>query len=159
MWDGSPIRGIWGNKRFNSTAIAHIGELRYFVSCAFEKPRWIAPNFLIPDPWRRSKAPTQRAKSGFTGFFTNTGTSTPFKASAKSCTLNGLTVVRAPIHKTSTPYFKANSMCSGVATSIAKGNPVSFFASTNHFKAGSPIPSKLPGRVRGFQTPALMMWA
>ena len=88
------------------------------------------------------------------GFLINTGTSAPLSASATSCTLNGLTVVLAPIHNTSTPKCSASSTCLAVATSIATGNPDSFLACCNQGKPLVPIPSKLPGRVRGFQMPA-----
>jgi hypothetical protein len=88
------------------------------------------------------------------GFFTNTGMSTPFKASAISCTLKGFGVVRAPIHSMSTPAFRQASTCWALATSVMVSSPVSFPASTSHSKAGSPRPSKVSGRVRGFQIPA-----
>ena len=48
----------------------------------------MAPSLLIPTLLSRSKAPIQSCKSGFTGFFTQTGTSTPFSVSAISCTEN-----------------------------------------------------------------------
>ncbi|MCY1524854.1 hypothetical protein D9M68_598110 [compost metagenome] len=81
--------------------------------------------------------------------------STPFKASAISCTVNGFTVERAPIHKMSTPAARASSTCFAFATSTAVGSPVSSFARFNHSKPILPIPSNSPGRVRGFQIPAL----
>ena len=98
--------------------------------------------------------PTHNSKSGFNGFLINTGTLTPLKASAISCTLKGFTVVRAPTHKTSTSKCKASSTCFAVATSTATGMPVSFLACCNQGKPLVPIPSKLPGLVLGFQIPA-----
>ena len=102
----------------------------------------------------RSTAPIHNSKSGLIGFFISTGTLTPRSASATSCTLNGFTVVRAPIHKTSTSKCNASSTCFAVATSTVIGNPVSFFALCIHGNPLVPIPSKLPGLVRGFQIPA-----
>ena len=113
----------------------------------------MAANGATPAFLKRSKAPTQRFRSGETGFLIKTGRSMPFKVSASCCTEKGLTTVRAPIHKASTSYFKANSTCSGVATSVAMGRPVSFLASRSHFNPSSPLPSKASGRVRGFQMP------
>ena len=62
--------------------------------------------------------------SGFIGFLISTVTSEPFSASAISCTLNGLTVVRAPTQITSTPNSSAASTCLDVATSVPIGKPV-----------------------------------
>ncbi|MNS67732.1 hypothetical protein D3C72_1009930 [compost metagenome] len=109
---------------------------------------------MIPARLIRSNAPIHNDKSGFTGFLTNTGISTPCKASAISCTVNGLAVERAPTHSTSTPAAKASSTCFAVATSVAVNKPVSSFALFNHSKPIEPIPSNSPGRVRGFQIPA-----
>ena len=81
-------------------------------------------------------------------------TSVPFTASAISCTANGLTVVRAPIQSTSTPNSSALSTCLLDATSVAIGRPVRRLASDSHASPLSPTPSKVPGRVRGFQIPA-----
>ena len=106
----------------------------------------------------RSIPPIQSSRSGLTGFFTNTGLSMPFMLSAKACIAKGLAVVRAPIHKMSTPYFKQSSTCSGVATSVAISMPVSSFTALSHGRAVSPLPSKPPGLVRGFHTPARNMW-
>ena len=102
---------------------------------------------------KRSKAPTQRFRSGETGFLINTGMSTPFSASANCCTEKGLTTVRAPIQRTSTSYFRASSTCSGVATSVAVIRPVSCLASRSQDNPSTPLPSKASGRVRGFQMP------
>src|SRR5919205_4210345 len=102
----------------------------------------------------RSTAPNHNSRSGLIGFLINTGTSTPLKASATSCTLKGFTVVRAPIHNTSTSKCRASSTCLAVATSTATGIPVNCFAFCNQGNPLVPIPSKLPGRVRGFQIPA-----
>ena len=99
-------------------------------------------------------APTHNSKSGLMGFFISTGTFTPRKASATSCTLKGFTVVRAPIHNTSTPKCRASSTCLPVATSTVTGSPVIFLAACNQGNPFVPTPSKLPGRVRGFQMPA-----
>src|ERR1700754_634695 len=88
------------------------------------------------------------------GFFIRTGTSAPRSASATSCTLNGFTVVRAPIQSTSTSKCSASSTCLAVATSIATGRPVSFLACCSQGNPFVPMPSKLPGRVRGFQIAA-----
>src|SRR5690606_31797074 len=88
------------------------------------------------------------------GFFTNTGTSTPRRASATSCTLKGFTVVLAPIHNTSTSKVNASCTCLPVATSTVVGRPVSFLALCIQGKPLAPIPSNKPGLVRGFQIPA-----
>ena len=114
----------------------------------------MAAKSVIPARCRRSKAPAHRDTSGFTGFFTITGTPVPARASANSCTAKGLTVVRAPIQSTSMPWRKASSTWRGVATSIAVGMPVSAFTRCNQGNATAPMPSKEPGRVRGFQMPA-----
>ena len=102
----------------------------------------------------RSIAPIQSSRSGLTGFLTNTGMSTPLSASAMACMANGLAEVRAPTHNMSIPYFKASSICSGVATSVATSMPVSFCTRLSHGSAVSPFPSNPPGLVRGFHTPA-----
>src|SRR5690606_223053 len=91
---------------------------------------------------------------GLTGFLTNTGTSTPFNASAISCTVNGFAVERAPIQRISTPAASASSTCLAVATSVVIGRPVSSFALRSHWRPMLPMPSNSPGRVRGFQMPA-----
>ena len=118
----------------------------------------MAPRRLMPAPLRRCRAPIQSSRSGLTGFFTSTGTSTPFSASARDCMAKGLAVVRAPTHNTSMPYFSASSTCSGVATSVAVRRPVSCFTICIQGRAFSPLPSKPPGLVRGFQIPARKMW-
>ena len=102
----------------------------------------------------RWSAPIQSSRSGFTGFFTSTGTSTPFRESANSCTANGLAVVRAPTQRMSMPAFNDSSTCFGVATSVAVSIPVSALTRCIHAKPSTPIPSKPPGLVRGFQMPA-----
>src|SRR5690606_35308809 len=91
------------------------------------------------------------------GFLISTGTFAPLKASATSCTLKGLTVVRAPIHKLSTSKCNASSTCLPVATSTATGKPVSCLAVCSQGSPFVPTPSKLPGLVLGFQIPALNM--
>ena len=106
----------------------------------------------------RSMAPIHSSMSGLTGFFTSTGMSTPRSASANACIAKGFAVVRAPIHSTSIPYFRQSSTCSGVATSVATSMPVSSFTRFIQGSARSPLPSKPPGLVRGFQTPARNMW-
>ena len=106
---------------------------------------------------RRSTAPFHSSTSAFIGFLTSTGVSEPRIASAISCTLNGFEVVRAPIQNISIPKASALSTCFAFATSIATGRPVCFFTSTSHGSAGMPAPSKPPGFVRGFQTPARTM--
>src|SRR5690606_15179684 len=103
MWLGSLMIGSSGQADFNCTAKSHIGSLRKAVFSNEENPRWIAPNFLIPARLIRSSAPIHKERSGLTGFLTNTGTSTPCKASAISCTVNGFAVERAPTHKISIP--------------------------------------------------------
>ena len=118
----------------------------------------MAPSFFTPAPLRRKRAPIQSSKSGLTGFFTKTGTSTPFKASASACIAKGLAVVRAPIQRISIPYFNASSTCSGVATSVETSIPVSFLTCCIQGSAFSPWPSKPPGFVRGFQMPARKLW-
>ena len=117
----------------------------------------MAPRRVMPARLSRCKAPIHNSKSGLTGFFTNTGTSTPRKLSAKACMAKGLATVRAPTHNTSMPCFKHSATCSGVATSVAVNMPVCAFTCCNHGSATSPTPSKPPGLVRGFQTPALNM--
>ena len=102
--------------------------------------------------------PIHSSRSGFTGFFTSTGTSAPLRLSARACMAKGLAVVRAPIHRMSTPYFRLSSTCCGVATSVAMSIPVSSLTVFSHGSAFSPLPSKPPGLVRGFHTPALNMW-
>ena len=102
----------------------------------------------------RSRAPIHSSRSGLTGFFTSTGMSTPRSASAISCMAKGLAVVRAPIHRMSMPAFSASNTCLAVATSVATYMPVSFFTSLSHARPSTPMPSKPPGLVRGFQMPA-----
>ena len=114
----------------------------------------MAPRRFKPAPLIRSSAPIHNSKSGLTGFLTKTGTSTPFSASAISCTAKGLAVVRAPIQSTSIPAFSASKTCLAVATSVDTSIPVSFFTSLSQVKPSTPIPSKPPGLVRGFQMPA-----
>ena len=114
----------------------------------------MTPSFLIPARLKRSRAPIQRSRSGFTGFFTSTGMSVSFRASAISCTRKGLAVVLAPIHTRSTPCLRHSKTCFSLATSVAIFKPYSFFALCIHFKPGTPVPSKHPGWVRGFQIPA-----
>ena len=115
----------------------------------------MAAILVIPALLMRSSAPIHNCRSGFTGFLIITGTSTPRNESAISCTVNGLAVERAPIHNTSTPCLRACSTWAAVATSTAVGKPVSFFAEFNQSRPIAPIPSNSPGRVRGFQIPAL----
>ena len=111
----------------------------------------------MPAPLRRSMPPIQSSRSGLTGFFTSTGTSMPFKASARACIAKGLATVRAPIQRISTSAASAASTCCGVATSVATSMPVSFFTRVSHGSPASPTPSKPPGLVRGFQMPARKM--
>ena len=112
-------------------------------------PRRFKPALLI-----RSKAPIHSSRSGFTGFFTSTGISTPFSASAISCTAKGLAVVRAPTQRRSISAFRHSYTCLAVATSVETYMPVSFFTSFSHARPSTPTPSKPPGLVRGFQMPA-----
>ena len=118
----------------------------------------MAPSLRMPARLMRSNAPIHSSMSGLTGFFTNTGTSMPRSASAMSCTAKGLAVVRAPIQRMSMPYLRASSTCSGVATSTAVSMWVVSFTSFIQGRAFSPFPSKPPGLVRGFHTPARKMW-
>ena len=141
-------------RRCNSIGICHIGTLRYIFLSHDEKPRWIAPKRFIPTWLRRCMAPIHSSGSGLTGFFTNTGPSKPRKLSASSCMAKGLVAVRAPTQSISTSYFNASSTCSGIATSVAVSIPVSFLTACSQGKAFSPFPSKPPGFVRGFHTPA-----
>ena len=108
----------------------------------------------MPAPYKRSNAPIHNSKSGLTGFLINTGTSTPFNASAISWTANGFTVVRAPIQRISIPAFNASNTWSLVATSVDTSMPVSFFTFFNQANPSAPMPSNPPGFVRGFQIPA-----
>lgn len=103
----------------------------------------------------RATAPPHSSMSGFIGFLISTVTSEPFSASAISCTLNGLTVVRAPTQITSTPNSSAASTCLDVATSVPIGKPVISRARLIHASPLRPTPSNEPGFVRGFQMPAL----
>ena len=104
----------------------------------------------------RCRAPIHNSISGVTGFLTRTIVSfSPFKASAISCVTKGLVVVRAPIHKTSTPASSASLTCSLVATSVAISIPVSSLARINHLSPLAPTPSNVEGLERGFHSPAL----
>ena len=114
----------------------------------------MAPKRFKPALLIRSSAPIHSSRSGFTGFFTNTGISTPFSASAISCTAKGLAVVRAPTHRMSIPAFRHSYTCFAVATSVETYIPVSFFTSFSQLSPSTPMPSKPPGLVRGFQIPA-----
>ena len=118
----------------------------------------MAPNFFTPAWLMRSSAPIHNSRSGLTGFLTKTGTSTPLSESARACMANGLADVRAPTQRMSMPYFSASSTCSGVATSVETSIPVSFFTCCSQGSATSPLPSKPPGFVRGFHTPARKLW-
>ena len=113
---------------------------------------------FIPAWLMRSIAPIQSSRSGFTGFFTITGMSIPFRLSARACMAKGFAVVRAPTHSISMSYFRACSTCSGVATSVVISIPVSSFTLFIQGSAASPFPSKPPGFVRGFHTPARKIW-
>ena len=115
----------------------------------------MTPMRVMPALYIRSIAPIQSLRSGLIGFLINTGMSTPSSASATSCTENGLTVVRAPIQSTSMPYFSASKTCWVFATSVVTFNPVSSFTRRSQPKPVVPMPSNSPGRVRGFQIPAL----
>ena len=84
--------------------------------------------------------------------------STPCSESAIACIANGLADVRAPIQRISMPCFSDSSTCSGVATSVETNILVSFFTCSIQTRAGSPCPSKPPGLVRGFHTPARKLW-
>ena len=118
----------------------------------------MAPRRFTPAWLRRSKAPIHNSRSGLTGFLTNTGTSVPCKASASACMAKGLADVRAPTQRMSMSYFRASSTCLGVATSVATSMPVSSFTRFIQGSAFSPLPSKPPGLVRGFHTPARKLW-
>ena len=139
--------------------MCHIGGLRYLLRPKYENPRCMSPMFSagMPSLMRRLTAPAQRLMSGTMGFFMSTATSLlPRRLSAISCTAKGETVVRAPIHNRSTPWRRAHSTCARLATSTAMGRPVAALTSLSHSSAGSPTPSKVPGCVRGFHTPARM---
>ncbi len=116
----------------------------------------MAPKRDNPALRSRSMAPIHSSRSGLTGFFTKTGMSAPktCKASAISCTANGLADVRAPIHNKSIPPSNAAATCSRVATSVATYMPVSRFTRCNHAIPATPTPSNPPGLVRGFHNPA-----
>ena len=119
------------------------------------KPRKITPTFFIPAFTSLSRAPIQSSRSGFTGFFTNTGISVPLSESASSCIANGLAAVLAPIQRISIPALIASNTCAAVATSVATSIPVSCFTSFNQGRPTVPTPSNPPGLVLGFQMPAL----
>ena len=109
---------------------------------------------LTPAPLMRSSAPIHSSRSGFTGFLTRTGMSTPRSESASSCMAKGLAVVRAPIHKMSIPLSRQASTCLGVATSVDTSMPSSSCTRLSQGRPSVPTPSKPPGLVRGFHTPA-----
>ncbi len=109
----------------------------------------------MPAPLIRCNPPIHNSRSGLTGFFTNTGMSTPLRLSASSCMAKGLVVVRAPTQSRSMPALSAASTCLGVATSVVMSIPVSCFTLCIQGRAFSPFPSKPPGLVRGFHIPAL----
>ena len=100
----------------------------------------MAPRRFTPAWLRRSIAPIHNSRSGFTGFFTKTGTSTPRSESASACMANGLAEVRAPIQRMSMSYLRASSTCSGVATSVLTSILVSFFTRCIQGSAFSPLP-------------------
>ena len=114
----------------------------------------MAPSFSISAIFSRSKAPIHRVRSGFTGFLTSTILLVPFSSSAISWTMNGFTVVLAPIQSKSTSYSSASFIWSRLATSVVVFSPVTSFTFFSQFSPISPTPSKPPGRVRGFQMPA-----
>ena len=114
----------------------------------------MTPKFFTSCPRSLSSAPIHKARSGFTGFFTSTGLSVPFKASAISCTVNGFTVERAPIHRISTSACKAAATWCALATSVAVLKPYSSFTFFSQLRPMTPTPSKPLGFVRGFQIPA-----
>ena len=113
----------------------------------------MAAIFVIPAWLMRSIAPIHNSISGLIGFLIKIGISTPRKASAISCTTNGLTVERAPIQRISIPAFKQSSTCCAVATSTALFMLFAFAASASHCMPLLPKPVKEPGRVLGFQIP------
>ena len=157
MCDGSQIIIMSGKRLRISKIMCHMGGLRYLLCPKYENPRWIRPMFSIftPSFTRRFTAPAQRPMSGVMGFLMSTVMSSlPWRLSAISCTAKGDTVVRAPIHSMSTPCLSAHSTCAWFATSTAIGSPVALFTSLSHSRPGSPIPSNVPGLVRGFHTPA-----
>ena len=156
MCEGSHITGRFGILLFKSIAIFHIGTYLYLDLPVIEKPLCIAPILVIPAVLILSRAPIHKDKSGLIGFLMRTGVSVPLIASAISCTENGFTVVLAPIHRISIPYFNANSMCDVFATSTVNCTPNSSLISAIHFNASSPLPSNVPGLVLGFHTPALI---
>jgi len=101
LWIGAVERVA--NSGIKNIGLIHRGFSSYGNTEYRNAPMWIRPIFLIPELATRSTAPIHNSKSGLMGFLISTGTSAPLSASATSCTLNGLTVVLAPIHKTSTP--------------------------------------------------------
>ncbi len=114
----------------------------------------MAPRRRNPALQSRSSAPIHSSRSGLTGFFTSTGRSHPRSASAICCTAKGFDAVRAPIHSRSTPASSAAATCSAVAASVATYMPVSRRTRRSHAKPSVPTPSKPPGLVRGFHSPA-----
>ena len=139
-------------------AICQPGALRYCVFSVVENPRWMTPSFRTPARFRRSSAPIHRSRSGLTGFFTSTGISVSWSASAISCMRKGLALERAPTQSMSTPYLRHSYTCFSVATSQHTFMPVSSLTFLSHLRPGVPTPSKLPGCVRGFQMPARNTW-
>jgi len=102
-----------------------------------------------------SIAPSHRFRSGFIGFLMRILLSVPFNASAISCIANGLADVLAPIQRMSTLALMAFSTWVLFATSVVVSIPVSSLTFVSHFSPISPTPSNDPGRVLGFQIPAL----
>ena len=131
-----------GKRRLISRATCHTGGLRYSLPEVCAKPRCTNTSRSGPTPAVsiRSTAPVHKPVSGICAFFTNTSTSVPRSASATSCTLNGLPVVRAPIHTISAPAPRAASTWRELATSTPNGSPVSAFASASHSRPTSPTP-------------------
>ncbi len=97
-------------------------------------------------------APIHSSRSGLTGFFTKTGMSAPktCKASAISCTANGLADVRAPIHNKSIPPSNTAATCSRVATSVATYMPRLTFHTLQPRDTGRTDPFESAGLGAGF---------
>ena len=129
--------------------ICQRGTLRYFFLAVHRKARGAPPKVAGPPlPTSARKRRTTSARSGCVGFLTATGTSTPRKQSAISCTWKGLAVVRAPIHSMSIPALmrsfrmpRLGHLHTDLHSKLRTGLPAS---------QGSPVwptPSNAPGRV------------
>ncbi len=132
------------------------GGLRYSLPEVCAKPRCTNTSRSGPTPAAsiRSTAPVHKPVSGICAFFTNTNTSVPRSASATSCTLNGLPVVRAPIHTISAPAPRAASTWRELATSTPERKPRFRFRLRQPLQADLAHPLKTRRIGTGFPHPS-----